>query len=75
MGERGLRSRETNLIYMWTVAQTERLQLGRREREKLTLTRSIYTLHTALHKSAARRYNQPTLRGRYSITLTQNKRL
>jgi len=44
-GSRGLKTRETNLIYMWDVAWTEELWLGRCEREKLTLSRSKCQVH------------------------------
>lgn len=40
-GGRGLKTRETNMIYMWAVAWNEELRLGGCEREKLTLSSSI----------------------------------
>lgn len=44
-GGRGLKTRETNLIYMWAVAWTKELRLGGCEREKLTLSSSVRRVH------------------------------
>lgn len=47
-GGRGLKTRETNLIYMCAVVWKEELWLGGCEREKLTLSSSILQAHLSL---------------------------
>lgn len=44
-GERGLKTRETNLIYMWAVPWTGEMWLGGCDREKLTLSSSVCPVH------------------------------
>lgn len=47
-GGRGLKTRETNLIYMCAVAWKEELRLGGCKREKLALSSSILQAHLSL---------------------------